>query len=762
MTVKWRARVRKVLTSPPQVTVAKISLKIDGRLRAWARRRQDRVRCTYNGRATGRPARLLVALPEVHPPPGGRDAAVATVGLYLQHRFDVLGSGWVEVHHGMTARGLEGHRFPAGPTVTPDSGGLWLVGRVNAANLQVAQQTWQLTDPDYRPIDWHIDVKSGFRWPEATWYRDVRYGEHEGVDVKVPWELARCHHLPQLALAYAAQRGGDDAVSVADACWREFRNQILDFVATNPPRYGVNWSCAMDVAIRITNWLVAYDVFRAHGAPVDPGLDEILVGSVLDHGRYIVNNLEWSPELRSNHYLADVAGLLVLSSYAPPTDETDAWFAFATHELLAETKAQFTDDGANFEASTAYHRLSAEMVVYATAFALIAKDQRLRPLGAGATRAIPLPHRARLDRSGILNGAVLEGHLNRIARMAWFTHGIVRPDGDITQIGDNDSGRFLKLTPAWTGSTTAQTRDVLRNLDGYDELPADRTYWLENPLDHDHLLAAIQGLLDNGTPGPRVPAYATEHGLLRAMVGERTSSASGARPGWLEDPDWGGLAVAALEAMRKPGHREVRTVLRPAPATSGGDLTEGLRLTAFVDMGIYVFRSERVFLLFRCGPIGQAGNGGHAHNDQLSIELVVDGADWFRDPGTYLYTPDPAMRNAYRSVRAHWAPRVETREPAQLDVGLFRLSADPQATVVACGRDHVVARHSGFGPDVVRSVVIGSSTIEVVDMVPGPGDDVTIEVVDPKDLAGLLGPRVPFSRGYGLVIRAPGPGGCRT
>ena len=38
-----------------------------------------------------------------------------------------------------------------------------------------------------------------------------------------------------------------------------------------------------------------------------------------------------------------------------------------------------------------------------------------------------------------------------------------------------------------------------------------------------------------------------------------------------------------------------------------------------------------------CLAVGQDGNGGHAHNDQLSIELNVDGEDWIADPGTYLY-----------------------------------------------------------------------------------------------------------------------------
>ena len=127
---------------------------------------------------------------------------------YLAHRFDLLGSGWVRVVHGMSCRGLEGHRFDMGVPVTPDREGRWLAGRVSPANLETAQQLWRLVDEGYDPIDWHLDFKSGYRWPETIWYRDVPVPPAAGADVKVPWELARMQHLPILALAYGYASGG--------------------------------------------------------------------------------------------------------------------------------------------------------------------------------------------------------------------------------------------------------------------------------------------------------------------------------------------------------------------------------------------------------------------------------------------------------------------------------------------------------------------------------------------------------------------------
>jgi hypothetical protein len=85
---------------------------------------------------------------------------------------------------------------------------------------------------------------------------------------------------------------------------------------------------------------------------------------------HIVNHLEWNEKNRGNHYLSNIASLLFVAAYLPCTPETDAWLAFAVQELVNEVEYQFTPDGANFEASTSYHRLSTEMVIYATALLL--------------------------------------------------------------------------------------------------------------------------------------------------------------------------------------------------------------------------------------------------------------------------------------------------------------------------------------------------------------------------------------------------------
>ena len=601
---------------------------------------------------------------------------------YLAHYFDLLGSGWVQVKYGMHCRGIEGYRYDMGSPVQPDNGGSWLDGRINSANLAESQRIWSLVAQDYTPIDWHLDFKSGYRWSEATWYRDITYGQKLGVDIKVPWELARMQHLPQLAWAYALastqQRSFASAPKYAD----EFRNQVLDFIATNPPRFGVNWRCTMDVAIRVANWLVAYDLFRAYGAEFDSEFEVDFSRSVYQHGLHIINNLEWSPEHRANHYLADIVGLLFVAAYLPCTAKTDAWLAFAVQELIVEVEYQFYPDGGNFEASTSYHRLSAEMVVYATALVLglpPEKQTALKGYNHRMHRVHPKLKPAPLEFYPLPGSDRLipfpDWYIERLEKMAEFTMHITKPNGHIPQIGDNDSGSFLKLQPVYHQMSVAEAKACYANLEGYTDLPDDAVYWDKDILDHRHLVAAINGLFGRDDLAAFTGKGWLETDLIRCLAGG-IQLPSYLQPGQHPaaelvhvgtEKDWVRFS-AKLDSLTQGKHTQVLEI--PIP---GDDLCKNLKLYAYPDFGLYLYRSSRLYLAVRCGAIGQNGKGGHAHNDQLSIELNVDGEDWISDPGTYLYTPLPARRNQYRSVKAHFAPQLEGQEPGRLDLGLFQL-----------------------------------------------------------------------------------------
>ncbi len=610
---------------------------------------------------------------------------------HLCHRFDLLGSGWVEVRHGMRCRGLEGHRYESGPAVQPDREGCWLAERINRANLPEAMRIWQQVDADYVPIDWQLDFKSGYRWSEQTWYGDIRFGHRPGVDIKIPWELARMQHLPQLAWAHHLAAAGDSDFRTAESYAREFRNQVLDFIATNPPRFGVHWQCTMEVAIRAANWLAAYDLFRAGQARFDPAFEAIFARSLYEHGLHITHHLERQGNQRGNHYLANIVGLLFVAAYLPSSPTTEEWLTFALEELIREVAFQFHPDGTNFEASTSYHRLAAEMVVYATALVLRRN---------GNERQSPFP----------------PWYAERLWRMAQFVTDITKPNGEVPQIGDNDNGRFFKLSPLYHVRTVADARTCYANLDDYHELPDEADYYDEIQGNHAHLVAAVRGLFEENVLGD-VPSKedGLETAIVRALRGDRCLE----MPRDLRPPSASRSKLIGTPAVWTSWTRELaawpeKQRRRYELSAPGSDLREGLVLCAYPDFGLYVFRSRRLYLAVRCDARAGRQPNGHAHDDQLAIELTLDGLDRMCDPGTYVYTPLPERRNQYRAMEAHSVPEAAKAARARFDQGLFRLPGRATAECLYFGPKGFLGRLQAQSP-VYRRITFEAEQLVIED-----------------------------------------------
>jgi hypothetical protein len=745
-------------TNPPQRTIrTALSKAVTARARG-PRRRRDLQIGTYRSRDlnAGELLRYLHE-PRVELLRDRAQAIAAVTANYLDHRFDLLGSGWVRVRHGMDCAGVEGHRYVRGESVEPDPDGAWLASRVSDANANVARQTWRLVDPWYVPIDWHLDFKSGWRWDERTWYQDLTYGGAPGVDVKVPWELARMQHLPQLAIAASLARAGNEGFGPPERYAREFRNEILDFVATNPPRFGVNWGTTMDVAIRVVNWLVAYDLFRASGFTFDSSFDAVLGQSVREHGQHIVENLEWHETLRGNHYLADVVGLLFVAAYLPCDPRTDAWLALAVQETFVETKRQLLEDGGYFEASTSYHRLGSELIAFAAALLLGLGSDKIAALrdyghrlvpGRPALRSAPV---AFVDVSGNSISTLPAWFAGRLERAAEFSVVLTKPNRDVAQIGDNDSGRFLKLIPDAVAASVGDMRRRYESLDSYAGLPDAATYWAENHLDHRQLVAEINGLFG------RLDFTAWAHGfefetdvVAHLAIATKLSSYRGTTTSRAAAVEIGSLDVLAdvdrwLALRPAEDHRAFEIDL------GGGGARVDLALMAHPDFGLFVMQTQRIYLAIRCGGIGRGVQGGHAHNDQLAFELSVDGEDWIRDPGTYLYTALPHWRNVYRSRLAHFAPLVADQELASLDGGLFVLEARHMTECVYWGPLGFAARlRTTGGGYLVFRLRLDDDRIAVaygvnrLTLSPPP---------EPAEDWRRLIPTIPFSPGYGIRER---------
>lgn len=721
------AALRTLLSLRPDAAVEKITV--------WGRRLaiahyQDRARqddCTYlePDNTVLAPPMLAKTAVDVLAPMAGTFKELT--GHILAHRFDLLGSGWTDAGYGARPHGFQGISFPH---ETGDHGDLTL--RVNPGNRRRAQHLRDLIDAGYIPIDWHRDLRSGFRWRENKLSAALLYGHVPGADVKSPWELARLQHLPWLAWSFVLASADTEGFQPRETYFREFRNQALDFLAANPPGFGVNWMCTMDVAIRAANLALAHDIFRAQGVEFDAGFTAEMVAALRGHGRHIERNLEWHAERRGNHYLANICGLAFIARSLPRDDETDRWIAFATQELIAETERQFNRDGSNFEASTSYHRLSAEMATYATAVLMgLPADRRvafrdynhLAWVGAARLFAPPLPLHT-LPNGDATRGPFPAAHFRRLEKAADFSAHITKPNGHVIQIGDNDSGRFFKLSP-----TLEDTPDGPR----------------ESHLDHRGLVGAVNGLFGRADRTDFAgDAGAVETHVIAALA--NTVLNSYREPGKQAAAAGRGTAESEVPGAGKHPRPSFTTTIRlPDPS-----VLEDLYLCQYPDFGLYLWVSRRLFLAVRCGPAARDGIGGHAHNDQLSIELNVDGEDWIADPGSYVYTADLKARNAYRSVRAHAAPRCANKEPASLTQGPFRLTDRSDAECHGFQPKHFTGVHYGYGFPQVRTISLEKGAIVVVDT---PGDGIAKDqyaaVHNAAEARAVFGMDLPFTSGYG-------------
>jgi hypothetical protein len=329
--------------------------------------------------------------------------------------------------------------------------------------------------------------------------------------------------------------------------------------------------------------------------------------------------------------------------------------------------------------------------------------------------------------------------------MASFTRDATKPNGRVAQIGDNDSGRFLKLVPPLRRMTASEARSRYRNLDGVGTDQPAAEYWLDGTLDHHDLPDIIDALLDGRDP------HGAEGALARALVRDARlpcDSSLADAPGQVRIGDE--ETHARLAAAREAAPADHRRVVRIAVA--GASLRDGLTVRAYPNFGLWLLRSRRVWLAIHCGPVGQQGFGGHAHHDQLAIELSVDGEDWLRDPGTYLYTPAPERRNAYRASTAHAGPRLLDREPGPLGPELFLLRSGMEGRCLAFSeRGFAGEVRLPRGGTIHGMVEVEDNALIVSHWTTG------VPLAPPHGEVGdwhVLQPLVPFSPGYGYVERA--------
>lgn len=257
-------------------------------------------------------------------------------------------------------------------------------------------------------INWSREIKTGFEWPVGTYYLKQRVLTPKGSDIKVPWEISRCHHLLWMAEAYCLI--GDESYA------EEVVSQIRHWVKNNPLMYSVNWSCAMDVSIRAVNWMYALVMIGGAEAFTDEFAKEVYK-SLYQHMYFVNHNIEKCIPQSNNHYFSDIVGQLYLGQLFSTTQYGKRTLRHAFKEYIKETELQVFPSGVDYERSVSYHRLMTELVMY--------------------------PYYM-LCRIGHKPSALVA---DRLSHMLGYVNQYTMADGCSPMVADNDDGRLLPLVP---------------------------------------------------------------------------------------------------------------------------------------------------------------------------------------------------------------------------------------------------------------------------------------------------------------------------
>ena len=207
------------------------------------------------------------------------------------------------------------------------------------------------------------------------------------ADVKVPYEASRLQYLQK------ANAGSIDVNSF-------------------PLIY---WNSPMDVAIRNINLifhLISIENF-SQTAEVLGNNKDLLFSYISQHYEFIINNLENEGNVVGNHYLIELTSiLLTIATFNFDNDEEE--FKFYENELLSELSNQFYEDGTNFEGSSHYSAFVTEaLIICKLALEELDKDSALIP------------------------------KIDKIIKSNRFLLSKLIINGELSQIGDNDSGRLF-------------------------------------------------------------------------------------------------------------------------------------------------------------------------------------------------------------------------------------------------------------------------------------------------------------------------------
>ena len=253
-------------------------------------------------------------------------------------------------------------------------------------------------------IDWHLDPKTGNRWPEKFW-ADIDHRDGKTIGgVKFVWEINRLYFLPILGFAYRVSSEAKYARKIV-ATVREWQEE-------NPYPIGINWTSGIELGIRIANLIWALSFLKDYTFAKEDY--ESINRFIFFHARHLFRYPS-KYSSNNNHALAEALGLFLAGVFFPHLPGATKWRNFGRSVLEREVSRQILPDGGSFEYSTTYLSLVFDFF---------------------------LLYRIVCDRLGIEYGKAID---ERLERSCEYIHLLMDKNGNIPNIGDQDSAVLVNF-----------------------------------------------------------------------------------------------------------------------------------------------------------------------------------------------------------------------------------------------------------------------------------------------------------------------------
>ncbi|MEX2162794.1 MAG: alginate lyase family protein [Sulfuricaulis sp.] len=259
---------------------------------------------------------------------------------------------------------------------------------------------------------WNQDPKTGTVAP-LVFSKSLDYRNESLVgDIKYLWELNRHLHLVTLAQAYRLSK---------DQRYLDgLQSHLASWFDQCPYLRGPNWTSSLELAIRLINWSIAWQLIGGIDSLMFSGdagkkFRERWLATIYQHMHFIRRYYSRFSSA-NNHLIGEAAGVFIGSITWPYWNDTQDWGSEAQAILEREVLLQNTPDGVNREQAISYQQFVLDFLIIAAL--------------AGQANNCKFPNT----------------YWKRIEAMLEFLASIMDAGGHVPMIGDADDGYVTHLS----------------------------------------------------------------------------------------------------------------------------------------------------------------------------------------------------------------------------------------------------------------------------------------------------------------------------